>query len=248
MILSPGPSIGTEELLRGYLVYAAKRGDFTVSVSSNGLLVEKVYLDIRNRILSGGYPPGVRLIETELSKEFEVSRITIRESLRKLVVDDLVDLIPNSGIRVRKLSYQDIVDLYAVREPLEGLAARLAAQRSADKLSELNKLKEMCAEGAVATAGRDRFSHRFLNNNFHLAIVAITENRTLSRVLERLNLQMVASQFINFMQGTDLDESQRAHEEMLEAIQAGDGDKAELIMRLHVKQGREFALSCVPKI
>jgi DNA-binding GntR family transcriptional regulator len=67
-------------------------------------------------------------------------------------------------------------------------------------------------------------------------------------VLERLNLQMVASQFISFMQNTDLDESQQAHEELLKAIQTGDGDKAELIMRLHVKRGREFALSCVPRV
>lgn len=214
-------------------------------VSNNVLLVEKVYLDIRNKILSGEYPPGMRLVETELAKEFQVSRVTMREALRRLVVDDLVDLIPNSGIRVRKLSYQDIVDLYDVREPLEALTARLAAQAPPEKLVEL---QELCLEGSVAAVNRDRFAHRLLNNRFHQTMAAVTGNRTLLRVLERLNLQMVASQFISFMRDTDFDESQQAHDDLIRAILAGDGDKAELIMRLHIKRGREFALSCVLRL
>ena len=146
----------------------------------------------------------MRLVETELAKEFQVSRVTMRQALRRLVVDDLVDLIPNSGIRVRKLSYKDIADLYDVREPLEALTARLAAQAPPEKLAEL---KELCSEGSIAAVNRDRFAHRFLNNRFHHTMAAVTGNRTLVRVLERLNLQMVASQFISFMRDTDFDES-----------------------------------------
>ncbi len=215
-----------------------------MGVSNNVLLVEKVYMDIRNKILSGEYPSGMHLVEAELTKEFKVSRVTMREASRRLVVDDLVDLIPNSGVRVRRLSYQDVIDLYAVREPLEALAARLAAQAPPDKLKDLQMI---CSEGAAATARRDRINHRFLNNQFHLTLAAVTGNRTLVRVLERLNLQIVASQFMSFMRDEDFDISQHDHEELLKAIFAGYSDKAELIMRLHIKKGREFALSCLPR-
>lgn len=208
------------------------------------LVVEKVYNEVKNRILSGQYLPGMHLVEAELTAEFKVSRVTMRDALRRLVADELVDSVPNSGMRVKRLSYEDILELYAVREVIEGLSARLAAQLPAEKLVNL---QDICIKGADAVARKDRLEHRHLNNLFHQELALATGNRTLVKILERLKTQMIGNQFMPLMTDEDIAISQRDHETMIKVIMAGDGEQAEKIMRKHIKTGRDFALSCIPK-
>ena len=215
-----------------------------MSVFQKVLLVEKVYSEIKNRIVSGEYLPGRRLVEAELTEDFNVSRVTLREALRRLIADELVVLIPNSGIRVRELSYKEIVEIYTVRENVEALAARLSAQLPNDSL---NDLKEICSKGAASVWKKDRTNHRSLNNQFHMEIAFVTGNETLIKIIERLNTQIIGNQYISLMSDLDLEISQNSHEEIVEAICAGDGSKAESLMRNHIRNGQQFILSCVPE-
>lgn len=213
-----------------------------VRLNNSVSLVEKVYAEIKNRILIGEFLPGKHLIEADLSSEFKVSRVTVRDALRRLTYDELVDLKPNSGVWVRRLTYQEIVDLYTVREPMEVLAATLAAQQPSEQLQELS---ELVSEGAEAASKLDRLQHRSVNRRFHQAIALSTGNQMLTKVLERLNTQMIANQFMPVMRDEDIRSSQKAHETLLEAVLAGDGDKAGEVMRQHIRKGREFALASV---
>lgn len=204
------------------------------------LVVEKVYAGLKNKILIGEFLPGTHLIESDLSAEFKVSRVTIRDALRRLVYDELVDLKPNSGIWVRRLSYQEIVDMYMVREPVEVLAARMAAQQPPERLMEL---KEICAEGSRAISEMNRIKHKNLNSHFHRALAIVTGNQTLVKILERLKTQMIANQFMPLVRDQDLKNSQIDHEMLVDALMGGNCDEAERIMRSHVQTGRDFALA-----
>ncbi|MDO9534907.1 MAG: GntR family transcriptional regulator [Bacillota bacterium] len=215
-----------------------------MSVYQKVLLVEKIYTEIKKRIVSGEYLPGRRLVEAELTEDFNVSRVTLREALRRLIADDLVVLIPNSGIRVRELSYKEIVEIYTVRATVEALAARLAAQLPNNSL---NDLTEICSKGAAAVWKKDRMNHRSLNNRFHMELAFVTGNETLIKIIERLNAQIIGNQFISLMSDSDLEISQNSHEEIVEAIFAGDGGKAESLMHGHIRSGLNFILSCVPE-
>lgn len=208
------------------------------------LVVEKVYNEVKKRILSGEYLPGMHLVEAELTAEFKVSRVTMRDALRRLVADELVDSVPNSGMRVRRLSYEDILELYIVREVIEGLSARLAAQLTHDKLKNL---QDICVESAAAVSKKDRLQHRYLNNRFHQELALATGNRTLVKILDRLKTQMIGNQFMPLMTDEDIEISQRDHETMLKVIMAGDGEEAEKIMRRHIKAGLDFVRSCFPE-
>lgn len=205
-----------------------------------GSIVEKVYAQIKNNILTGEFLPGTHLVEANLAAKFKVSRVTIRDAFRRLTYDELVDLKPNSGVWVRRLSYDEIVDLYAVREPLEILAARLTAEQPRERLQEI---VDICSEGSKLVIELDRISHKSLNRRFHRAVAAVTGNQILIKLLERLNTQMIANQFMPVMKDEDIITSVRDHEKILAAALAGDCDQAEEIMRNHIRQGREFALA-----
>lgn len=214
-----------------------------MSVYQKVLLVEKIYSEIKKRIVSGKYLPGRHLVEAELTEEFNVSRVTLREALRKLVADELVVLIPNSGIRVKELSYKEITDIYSVREAVESLAAKLASQVPKDRLENL---KMICSRGAAAVLKKDRMEHRSLNHMFHLELAMVTGNETLYKIIERLSTQIIGSQFIALMSDLDLEISQKSHEEIIAAIMESNGEKAKTAMENHIRAGRKFILSYWP--
>lgn len=203
------------------------------------LLVEKVYLEIKKLILAGEYLPGKRLIEEELAKKFQVSKVTLREALRRLIVDDLVVLIPNRGIQVKELSYKEKEDIYIIRERVEGLAAWLAAQVPKKRLYKLEKI---CLEGAVAVSKRDRNRHRTLNNQFHREVASVADNEALIKIIERLNTQIIGDEHLALMSDLDLENSQKDHEQILQAILGRDSEKADLLMRDHIRNGLKYIL------
>lgn len=206
------------------------------------VLSEQVYAALRERILRMVYPPGFHLVEAELIADLGVSRSTVREALRRLLNDELVELVPHRGIRVRRLSPRDIEELYLVREPLESLAARLAAQQPDDATAELWAIHD---EATAANQARDRLRYMRLNTRLHQALAEVTGNRTLIGVLKRLNTQMIGYQFLSAMDAVNMATSQRQHTEILAAIAARDGERAEAAMRRHVQSSREAILAAI---
>lgn len=113
---------------------------------------------VRQRIVDGRYPQGARLVEREVAEELRMSRVPVREALRALVTEGLLELLPHSGVRVRRLERVDVEHLYEVWEPLAVQASRLAARRVAravpGELSPLAPLQASLdrAERAAAMA------------------------------------------------------------------------------------------------
>ena len=194
-------------------------------------VAQRIYEVLRNRVLSGQLLPGTRLIEADLTAEFQASRVTVREALRKLVADDLLELLPHRGIRVRLLSPRDIDELYVVRAPIEGLAARLAAEKPQ---AQLDELRGCCEEGEVAIADGDARRFMQANARFHNALLNVTDNAILRKVATKLNAQMLSFQALRNMNLHRMRESHSGHLEILKAIEDHDPDRAEDAMRRHI--------------
>ena len=203
------------------------------------LVADRLYERLKERILSGEYLPGSHLVEARLTHDHGVSRATVREALRRLLTDDLVDLAAHRGARVRQLTTDDVADLYMVREPLEGLAARLAAAASPEAQARLVEIHE---SGIRAVEAGDAVRFARLNASLHQAIGEITGNRALSGVLSRLNMQMVGYQFVSFANQVYYERALREHQALLDAILARDADRAEAVMRHHLVTNRDSNL------
>jgi len=188
---------------------------------------------LRTRIFEGHYPPGSRLIERDLAVEFHVSRLPVREALRMLRQEGLVDERVPKGLVVAELSEKDVRDLFDVRESLEVLASRLAAERATPR--DLRTLAQLVdrAEDALAR-GALLETHRS-NSEFHDEITRIADNTFLRSGLEPLQGRM----HWLFRHVTDLRELVQEHRDLLSAIASRDPERAARQSIMHINKYRE---------
>ncbi len=106
----------------------------------NKSLTSIIFEKIREDILNGMYNPGEKIVEAKLADELGVSRTPVREALKQLELDGLVENIPNRGVIVKGVTAQDIKDIYTIREAIEGIAAKWSVERMSQE--ELDSLKE----------------------------------------------------------------------------------------------------------
>ncbi len=202
-------------------------------------------LELRDLILSGELAAGERLYETTLSKRIGISRTPLRQALGTLEHEGLLERHPTGGHSVRTFSFDDVVDAIEIRGLLEGAAARKAAERGGDpdKLAEMRELLAALDKIVVITAGDfDLPTYTDLNAKFHDCLTQLAGGRTLMRELERANRLPFASPsaFLDaqaasqeFKQSMLIAQSQ--HRDLLEAIEAGEGARAEFIAREHAR-------------
>ncbi|MBX3196096.1 MAG: GntR family transcriptional regulator [Schumannella sp.] len=192
--------------------------------------------DIRDRlraaILRGTYAPRQRLIETELAEEYRASRFLVRNALIQLASDGLVELQPNRGARVREISVPEAVEITEIRQAVEGLVARRAAELITDEeIAELQAIGEGLAE-AVSQGELLRYSD--LNATLHSRIRDIAQHATATRIIEQLNAQLVRHQFqLSLLPGRPA-VSLPEHLAIIDAVCSHDADGAERAMRTHV--------------
>jgi DNA-binding GntR family transcriptional regulator len=204
--------------------------------------VTAAYDSIREGILSGQYARGERLREEELAGRAGVSRTPVREALRRLDAEGLVEFVPNRGARVTAWSQQALEDLYDARALLEGYGARLAATRiTAAELDELSALAEqMEALTTKGTAAADDLTVR--NGEFHRAIVRASRNSQLEALVRStMEVPLIYRTFQRYtperLQGSSFQ-----HRELVSAMRAGNGDWAEAVMRAHILAARTTVL------
>jgi DNA-binding GntR family transcriptional regulator len=185
---------------------------------------EVVYRAMKEHICQGDYLPGFRLVENDLTGEYHVSRTTIREALRQLLADELV---------------RDLLEIFEVREPLEGLAARLAAKAPPEDKA---KLLDIQAATAKAVAVDDRLRFARCNVQFHTTVAEMSENRALRTVLARLNTQLIGFQFLPGYKTVNRERALHDHGVVIDHIVAGEGEKAEAAMRAHLQASRDSVL------
>jgi DNA-binding GntR family transcriptional regulator len=199
----------------------------------NRTLWEQVRDRLREDILSGELAPGTVLSEAALAESFGVSRGPIREALGRLASDGLVAITPRRGAIVTELTADEFLDAYQVREALETLAIRLAVPRlEADDLARLRELHRRMA-GHVE---RDEVNAFFnANGEFHDLFVTASGNRKLHEMYRLLMDQTGRYQARSLELRGSIGRSIAEHEAILEAVEAGDAERAARLMADHIE-------------
>jgi len=203
-------------------------------------LREIVYDQLRLKILTGSLKPGTRMMEVELAEEMGVSRTPVREAIRQLEKEGLIDIEPRRGAYVSDISVSDMVDILEVREDLEGLAASLAAGRITDEeVAEMEKVAKLYSE---AIEKNDTEAIIKYDEMFHKLIVSSSGNKTLvnlSEIVQDLALRFRYLYYDDFSRYVNMPSE---HKNILEAIASGDSKAARKVADGHVKKLKDFVI------
>jgi len=211
--------------------------------TGEGGLNQQAYEEIRRRILEGELLPSSPLSEHQLAATLQLSRTPVREAIKRLEKEGLVRSIPNRGTFIAELSAQDIMEIYQVRERLEGLAARIAAEQMSTE--DVQALEHEVALTA-SLSDEDRIGEIFQSDiRFHKLIIAATRNQRLSIILATLDDQMYRVRAILPRSADWLGATLRDHKAIVEQIKARDGKGAEQAMEQHLQLTCERAMRLV---
>lgn len=204
-------------------------------------LRDQVLVALRRRIINGDYPPGERLTEDRLAEDFGVSRNPVREALRVVQAEGFVVMVPRRGAVVAMPDLSTVTDMFVVRERLETLAARLAAERAtAADVADLRALLDAARE---ATERSDFSRVADLNSELHLRVIEVSGNQWLSSIATGLYFH---AHWVFRMGGAHrAPHSWSEHIRLVDAIEAGDPDGAEEAARSHVAAASSAALEKV---
>ena len=201
-------------------------------------LGEYAYERLRERIREGALPPGARVVETEVASRLEISRTPVREALRRLEADGFLTFEPHRGMVVVQLDHQSVMELYAMREALEGTAAGLAARHASD--AEIAVLQDMLAREAAILDDPDALAAH--NARFHQVLFRAAHNRYLLKTANALRDSMA------LMRGTTMTVPGRAatahgeHKALGDAVAARQPDAAERAARHHIHNAQSARL------
>jgi DNA-binding GntR family transcriptional regulator len=209
-----------------------------VSVVTRTVLREQVKELLLERILSGVYRPGDRLVETRIAQELGTSQAPVREALRDLELLRFVESEPFRGARVREVSAEELAEIYPVRAAVEELAAREAAAQLGGRTDALERELD-----AMRRAAADGDLHRLVEHDvaFHRLIVEASGNRILLDVWASLRVE-VRTIITALKTGIDHHELADTHEPVLEALTAGDPERAGRAIRRHIEEFGELLL------
>jgi DNA-binding GntR family transcriptional regulator len=216
----------------------------TMKTDPAGVAAEMALLDrVRQLVLSGAFPPGAPLSEVFLAQEFEVSRTPIREALKQLQHEGLVEIRPKVGTFVREPTRREIVELFQLKESFEGLAASLLARRG--NVPELEVLERNVAESERAAEDQDADGYARLVHEFHWTIIRGADNHKLAEHYERLMNQLAYHRLVlrTVEHPGRILASTGEHRAVLNMVQNKDPFGAEAAMRNHVYASSKEALS-----
>lgn len=199
----------------------------------------ELYERLRDQIVSGELAAGLHLVETALAEANEVSRTPVREALRRLEQDGLVERFER-GLRVRLQGPEEILDLYEVRIVLESAVTRAAAERyrEIDRIrlvTLVERMREVSA-GDVETMAE-------IVHSFHRMLWQASQNPTYTEVLNRLAVHLHRYPTSTFADLTRWPSALAEHEELLDAVLARDGDRAAQLAIAHMTAARDVRIS-----
>ncbi|MEN5159189.1 GntR family transcriptional regulator [Achromobacter spanius] len=202
-------------------------------------LSDHIFRKIQSAIVKGEIAPGSKISEPELARIHGVSRGPLREALHRLEGQKLLVRVPHAGARVVSLSIQELIELYEIRESLEGTACRLAAERMPpSEIDELRGVLEAHERDAAFQAGLGYYQQEG-DYDFHYRIVKGSGNQMLFRMLCDELYQLARMYRIQYSTTPNRPRQAYAeHHRILDAIADGDGELAELLMRRHIRASR----------
>lgn len=204
--------------------------------SSEGTVVDYTIDALREAIRSGRLVPGQRLVVADITAMFSVSAGPVREAIRRLTGEGLIEIIPHRGASVRQITLQDLKEIFELRSAVEGLAARLAAGRVDAFRGELERLLAEMDRLALAED-----SEGFVANNtaFHDLIYRMAGNERVRTLASQLILPIYQLRLPHRMGLSALHLSHSDHKIIAAALLASDGDAAEAAMRRHIAHAGE---------
>ncbi|ALM85984.1 GntR family transcriptional regulator [Bordetella sp. N] len=206
-----------------------------MTVDDGGRVADRAYRRLRLAILSGEIKPGTRLVELDLAERLSMSRTPVREAISRLTSDMLVAVLPGGGVEVVDTQH-DLDDIFAIREALEGMAARLAAQHIVrEELAELDQMLKSSLDLPL-DAVRERAD---LNNRFHRKILQASRSPRLIQMVEDLRDFFIQEEQLRRYTSRDTKTALRHHAEIVDALRHKDGKKAERMVRLHLSHSVE---------
>ncbi len=203
---------------------------------TNAVLSTRIADELRHIILSGQLSPGKRIRQEELADQFGASRIPVREALRILVTDGLVNIVSNSGAWVSSLTQQECSEQYQIRERLEPLLLRFnLPQLTATDISRAGELVQQMKN----TPDIEALIH--LDREFHWIMYSRVHTSSLTELIERLwnTTQPYRRVYMNLVRSAKgIEVAHLEHDLLLEAIKQADSEEAESILRGHIRRTR----------
>ncbi len=195
-------------------------------------LDDMAYEAIREAIISGSFAAGAPLVETRIAEQLGVSKTPVRAALRRLEARGFVERVPHSGVYVTEYSFQDVQDVFAVRAVLEGLAMRIAASSCSQQEIEEARTLLGAAERAL-NEGKTGLA-RELGREWHGLLLSTVANRFLSDMLELLKDHIERGRSMTAIDVDSARKSVEEHTQVLDAIEARNGELAEDLVRTHL--------------
>ena len=192
-------------------------------------LAEQVRDYIVLGITQGRISPGTPLREMELAQQLGTSQTPVREAFKELTALGLLESRVHVGTRVRNVAGQDLLDAVPVRAALEGLAGRMAVERSID----LSVIQDEFENMLSIASGGDRLAYASASTQFHRALIRSTRNESLLRAWNALGIEVMTIMSVG-PTGLPLQGAAESHRDILEAIASGDAARAERVLTEHV--------------
>jgi DNA-binding GntR family transcriptional regulator len=192
---------------------------------------------ITERIVTGVYAPGDRIVESRIARELGVSQAPVREALRELATIGLVDAVANRGVVVREIDADELGSAFVIRAAIEELAVRRVAREGGDKVIPL--LEAEIRAMRSAHVDQDVAAHASHSAEFHRTIIRASENRLLLWVWEAMSFH-TRTLITHVHNDIDMKSNADAHQVIVEAIRAGDEASAGDLMRSHVESYAEL--------
>jgi DNA-binding GntR family transcriptional regulator len=219
-------------------VVSSNQGTGSALSSRGGPRGEFVYKALLDGIRAGRILPGDRIREEDVAQSLGVSRTPVREALQHLQARRLVEMAPGRGIVVVELNTQQVMELYAMREVLEGAAARFAAQHALP--AEISMMRELLDEFEKAEGDSQRLAR--INNNLHRTIYEAARNRYMHEALNNLEDALSLLQNTTFSLPERHASAAREHRAIVSAIESRDSEGAEAASRLHIRESQRARL------
>ena len=210
--------------------------DFQLKVQKP--LKELVYLELKHKILTGEIASQTRLMEIDLSEKMNVSRTPIREAIKRLADEGLVKVEPRRGAYVANISIKDMLNVFEVREDMEGFVAKLASERITDE--QKLELEKIAREYEAAIKHPNKEAIIELDEKFHNFIVDCCNNDTLSELINYVQELSLRFRYLYYDDYTLYESTADQHNRIMKAINEGRSEEARSEADAHVKALKEF--------
>jgi DNA-binding GntR family transcriptional regulator len=200
-------------------------------------LRDQAYEAIKDRIITCKFKPGECINEASVSALLGLGRTPVHQALDRLMLEEMVEVIPRKGVIVKPVILHDVLQMIDVRMINESQCARLAATRADD--SHIQGLSKIIDQAKTAIGRRDINALMTLDREFHMLLASASQNFELAEIIRKLNERSLRFWFISFTTPDHHRSFQQQHEDLFDAIRDRDADAAEQAMRVHIEAFRK---------